>query len=887
MARRTRYIRIPRRQRRLVAVLLGGYVVLLVNSLLVFLFERSTALVYMSNVLLHIVLGTLFVLPSVVFLTLHVAKMPIKRNWKAAGAGVFTAASLLLLLTTGFGLVLLGSSTEGGIILQLHIAAVFSTAAAFGVHVSMKRGVRYRFLEWKQELGRSRLRALRHPLTVTMLVGCAAMVLVVAVSWMNRGGAVFLATVEGDPLSSSEAILLASDYMGDEDLAGSAMCGQAGCHPDVVAQWETSAHRFSSFNNVYYRKSVEAMVERSGNDPVRWCASCHDPLVLFTGRFADGIPLDMDHPTAQAGLTCLSCHAIEALRDVRGNGRYVMAAPDLYPFARAQDGLGNYVHNTMVRAKPEPHRRAMLKPMHRTAEYCGTCHKVGLPPNVNNYRWKRGQNEYDAWQSSGTSGNTVRSFYLPTEPLGCVDCHMPPVASEDQGNDGGFIRSHQFFAANTALPFLNGHDEQLKGTQELLQKSATVDIFQITVRGRTYGPEDEMPVLRPGDDVEVTVVVRNRAVGHLLPGGTNDSNELWLELVGLGGDGRPILASGQLDGSGKVDSTAHYWGAVQVDRASQAINRRNAQDWIATVYLNVISPGTAHTVHYRFVVPPGAPVMALKATFNHRKFKWYFHNWAFRGRVEDGQADSLARREVDLRRWELAEADVPLLPVTAMAEALRSAQKRDSTRYPLWERWNDYGIGLFLEDDTRGALQAFERVAELEEDSPEGPVNQARVYLDEGQLARAAAALEEAERRRPDYLKTAFFRGELLKANGLYDEALAEWMRVYDTYPADRVLLRGIARVHYLAGDYEETLNWIERVLMIDPEDIGALYNRMLTLAALGRSEEHAAAQALYQYHKDDEEAMAVTGPFKQQHPMANREVQPIHFHGLAQVVSP
>ncbi|WP_054682574.1 hypothetical protein [Rhodothermus marinus] len=56
-----------------------------------------------------------------------------------------------------------------------------------------------------------------------------------------------------------------------------------------------------------------------------------------------------------------------------------------------------------------------------------------------------------------------------------------------------------------------------------------------------------MPVLRPGDRVELTVVVRNRKVGHALPGGTNDSNELWLEVIGRDPEGQIVVASGLLD----------------------------------------------------------------------------------------------------------------------------------------------------------------------------------------------------------------------------------------------------------------------------------------------------------------------------------------------------
>ena len=882
MNRRNRYIRLPKTQRRLVSVILGGYAVLLVNSLLLWLFDRSTAQLYISNVLLHVALGTLLVAPVLVFLVLHIRKMPLGRNRRATGVGIFAATSLALLLGSGFGLVALGATYGGGWILALHLVTVLTTVLGFVAHVALKRGVRFHFLEWGETWTSGPRQALRHPLSITVTAGLALSLLVVLVPWLQDRGEAFVDTGDENPLASSQAILAHDGFLDDDDLARSQTCGQAGCHPDVYAQWAESAHRFSSFNNPYYKASIEAMVERSGNAPTRWCASCHDPAVLFTGRFEDDVELDMDHPTAHEGITCLSCHAIEGLRDVKGNGRYVIAEPDEYPFARAEGGVGEWLHAKLIRAKPEPHRRAMLKATHKTQEFCGTCHKVGLPPDVNNYRWRRGQNEYDAWHASGTSGNTVRSFYLPDQTQTCTSCHMPLVPSDDQGSDDGLIRSHRFAAANTALPHINGHPDQLQAIQNALRDSiVTVDLFQVTVNGRPYGPDEEMPTLEPGDEVALTAVVRNRKVGHAFPGGTNDSNELWLQLVAVGESGEPVLASGTVGDEGRVDSTAHRWGAVLVDRESQEIDKRNAQDWVGTVYSNTISPGTADAVHYRFTVPAGTSVAGFRAALQHRKFKWYFNEWAFRGRVEDGQPDSLGRLEVDLRRWTLGEGEAPEIPITTVAEAGRTSGVVPASGRPLWERWNDYGIGLFLDGDTREALAAFERVAEVAPENPEGPLNQARVFLTEGQLDRAEEALDEAERRRPGYLKTAYFRGEFYKANGLYAEALEVWDRVYAAYPEDRVLLLNIGRLHYLEGRYEEALVWMDRVLEIDPEDVGALYNRMLALGALGRDEAFAEARARYEYHKADEDAMAVTAPFKQRHPMANREAQPIHEHEL------
>jgi hypothetical protein len=55
----------------------------------------------------------------------------------------------------------------------------------------------------------------------------------------------------------------------------------------------------------------------------------------------------------------------------------------------------------------------------------------------------------------------------------------------------------------------------------------------------------------------------------------------------------------------------------------------------------------------------------------------------------------------------------------------------------------------------------------------------------------------------------------------------------------------------------------------------------MLALGALGREAAFAEARKQYAYYKEDEEALAVAAPYKQRHPMANREAQLIHTHEL------
>jgi hypothetical protein len=111
----------------------------------------------------------------------------------------------------------------------------------------------------------------------------------------------------------------------------------------------------------------------------------------------------------------------------------------------------------LIKAKPAFHKATFLKPMHRTAEFCGSCHKVHLPPELNDYKWLRGQNHYDAFWLSGVSGNGVASFYYPPKAqANCNGCHMPLVAVDDEPNfaakvrdDSGLLKTfdHQFPSA--------------------------------------------------------------------------------------------------------------------------------------------------------------------------------------------------------------------------------------------------------------------------------------------------------------------------------------------------------------------------------------------------------------------------------------------------------
>ena len=124
--------------------------------------------------------------------------------------------------------------------------------------------------------------------------------------------------IEEGPSNEEVAAEVARDGFYAGAPVGSGDC--IGCHRDVAAQWESSAHRFSSFNNPYYRVATDAFRQEKGAVASRFCGNCHEPFLVATGAM-DKPDIQRGTRAAQAGVTCLVCHSIAHV-DKTGNGRY-------------------------------------------------------------------------------------------------------------------------------------------------------------------------------------------------------------------------------------------------------------------------------------------------------------------------------------------------------------------------------------------------------------------------------------------------------------------------------------------------------------------------------------------------------------------------------------
>jgi Flp pilus assembly protein TadD len=895
----------------------AGLLILAVNGAYLFSFSQAT-LFYEGNVLLHLALGA--ALTIVAFFAL--------RRYPVA-AGIFIAAALPALF-----LVFKGNTLDHRGVLWVHIGLALVALAAIAFSLTEFRPA------------------------YAAAMGVMILLPVLAFAYgkfrpnpndhiQNPAVAPLSMDVEGagasSPFAPSSAQTNTAKIIPSNFFMDSEMCG--GCHKDAYEQWKGSMHHFASFNNQFYRKSIEHMQDVVGTRPSKWCAGCHDHAVFFNGRFDRPIREQVETPEAQNGLGCMSCHSIARVGGSMGNADFTVEYPPLHELASSHNRYIRAMDRFLIYLNPKPHRAVFMKPFVReqSAEFCSTCHKVHLDIPVNNYRWFRGFNDYDNWQASGVSGQGARSFYYPAKSQVCVDCHMPLLASQDPGNRDGKVHSHRFPGANTAVPYANQDDAQMAATEKFLKSGfITVDIFAISpvekqatgtpmVRrseapqanstfavgeeaehqgpalirdvGKIAAPLGATPTaLEPGTDVRVDVVVRTRKIGHFFPAGTVDAYDTWLELQAKDADGNVIFWSGNVadDGKGPVETGAHFYRSYQLDAKGNPINKRNAWQSRSLLYVRLIPPGAADVAHYRVHVPKTArgPIQ-FTANLNYRKFAWYYTQFSYAARQKPGQDSALRDRDHDSSEYEFGPQFIPAsvsgairdripdLPIMILASAKASlplgpacwnvtVHKADR------ERWNDWGIGLLLQGDLKGAEYAFRKVTEAEPAYADGWVNVARALIQEGETDAAKPFVAQAIKVAPQLDRIKFYQAAIQKTDGDYDGALQSLEQVRTAYPRDRVVLNQIARLQFLKRDYAKAIETLKQVNSVDPEDVQMHYTWMLSSRGLGDAASAEREEKLFRRFKADESSQSITATRRAISPEDNNERQPIHDHESA-----
>ncbi|MCY3858099.1 MAG: multiheme c-type cytochrome [Gammaproteobacteria bacterium] len=891
---------ITKGMRRLLVVVLVVISLLVVDSVYLSVVSFVQALTgqiienafYQVMFLVHLVLGVLVIVPTLVFGAMHLRRAITRPNRTAVrlGLGLFVTVLLLFIsgvaLTRGLPWFELKHEIARTLTYWLHVLTPVAAIWLFILHRLVGPRIR-----WKSG------------------ISVAVVSLVLAVAGVGFLHLDFEETVAAADFSPSLAQTAHGGHLKAEALMTNEQC--LTCHADVHATWAVSAHRFASFNNPAYAFAVNntraKVLERDGDvGASRFCASCHDPVPLFSGLFDDPAIDFQDHPTGQAGLTCVSCHAIQEVNGVRGNGEYTIGLPEQYPFADSNDEFLQWVHGVLLKGRPKLHKTSYLKPFHQTAEFCSTCHKVHLPEELNHYKWLRGQNHYDSFLISGVSGHGVASFYYPQKAsTNCNVCHMPLIESDDfaasdfDGSGRLAIHSHQFPAANTAIQAMAALDPSVNDKQiELLQGSLRVDIFGLRIGEDITKPlvaplRPIVPVLERGKEYLIEVVIRTLRVGHKFTEGTIDSNEVWLALDAKSDQGDVLGRSGGMNAdTAAVDPWSHFVNAYVIDREGNRIDRRNAEDIFVKLYDNQIGPGSADVVLYRLVVPDDADVSELTVTvaLNYRKFDQnYFALFSEEpGRTNDLPIVTIAR-------------DTLTFPVRKPQEDL----SEQSSDIAIWERWNDYGIGMLLKPKRVGLRQAelaFKEVVEL--GRPEGHLNLARVWLNEGRLEEAADALGKAYEGGAYPWSVAWFTALVDKQLGNFEAAIEKFDQLRRTafeeavkrgfdFSRDYNLLNQLALSYFELSKEAGTesrrtelltlaIETYRSALAEDSENVQSHYGLMQVYDRLGNFENATYHRSQHQkYRIDDNAKDRAVNAARQRDPAANHASESIVIYDL------
>jgi tetratricopeptide (TPR) repeat protein len=429
-----------------------------------------------------------------------------------------------------------------------------------------------------------------------------------------------------------------------------------------------------------------------------------------------------------------------------------------------------------------------------------------------------------------------------------------------------------------------------------------VDIFGLREGGEIDGKQaaplrPELPTLRPGQSYLLDVVLRTVKMGHLFTQGTADSNEVWVEVLVTSGGG-VIGRSGGLGPNNEVDPWSHFVNAYVLDRHGQRIDRRNAQDIFIPLYNHQIPPGAADVVHYLLQVPADvkAPV-TVEVRLQYRKFDTTYMQYVYgKAFVNDLPIMTLAQDRVT---FPVAGASVEVKKVTSPIVE--------------WQRWNDYGIGLLRKGGkSKGELAqaeaAFKRVEAL--GRPDGPLNLARVYLQQGTVQdKAIEALQRAAAFNPPAppWSVAWFTGLVNQQNGYLDEAITNFKSIVEgddaetrqrgfDFSQDYRLLNELGQTLYERAkqEYSETrkprrdgllreaLEYFQRALALDPENVTAHYNMGLIYRQLGDREAAQSHLALYRKYKPDDNARdRVIAIARRQEPAANHAAEAVVIYNL------
>jgi hypothetical protein len=367
-----------------------------------------------------------------------------------------------------------------------------------------------------------------------------------------------------DPLS-----MPASPTLRVSDFVPAAQCGA--CHQDQYAAWRYSTHAYAMVDPVFQALVGVRQQHREGAQD-RFCLQCHSAIATRGGEVVPNFRMADLSPMALEGITCDSCHRVS------GQQRDYNSGHILDPGGPVRGGLPDVTESTAHASETSQ--------LLGTSRFCGGCHDVR---EVNDMPLER---PYAEWLESpaASTGKT------------CQSCHMPLY--DGQAGVGGpqrqGLHGHRFVGVD--IPLKEGF-----APAELVQQ-LTADVETLLAGAATL-TLSAAPAITAGEQLDVSVSIRNNIDAHNLPTGTTFMRQLWLELTVMDSQGTVLYATGTLDGNGDLrdhfSSLDPYGDHDLITLGSGLINAHGDPElfpWRATEHISQgLSP--LYTRTYTLFVP--------------------------------------------------------------------------------------------------------------------------------------------------------------------------------------------------------------------------------------------------------------------------------------------
>jgi hypothetical protein len=215
------------------------------------------------------------------------------------------------------------------------------------------------------------------------------------------------------------AVLAESEY------PSAVLCGR--CHPRIFTEWASSNHAYASISPMFH-KFEQAINRLSSGTIGSFCVRCHQQVGTQIGEPRE-LPLWDRSPISREGITCITCHRVNASYGKVNGERHIQPGTIYEPVYNTGNapGLDEVLGDTdyyKVATGPDQegypiHAAASVFETIGESEFCVSCHQVAV---------NLGIKLEVVWEQ-------YRDSPAHAQGVTCQECHMGKVPGEAMGYD--------------------------------------------------------------------------------------------------------------------------------------------------------------------------------------------------------------------------------------------------------------------------------------------------------------------------------------------------------------------------------------------------------------------------------------------------------------------